>query len=378
MSLQAFDREAVSTVVHIPDYKLRQQLSLTQKEPLIVEAFAAFEEMFYLHLSWAQGSNYPKIYLSSAGTRCHKVVLDLNVQSPHFTYSTSDSAHTVPAQWAPCTWSTDAEPFDVHRSGHITLLQVDRPPTHHNDINVSVEQTVTFTLAGTAWELDDSPIALLQCRSYRTKMQESELRPTGITARMTENVAAMKNTPDAARDIEIELDDGISPPFEAHAFVLQAQSPVFRRMLAGPMVEATRRRIQMAGVTPSELEDFLSAMYCFCVPRDVQEDDNRLLELLSLADRYEVMALRDECAAILETRLSEDNMAALLKVADMHQATRLRTAALEFIAARIERIAAVMDTEDKDLRASVREHLTTTGASYRTHYGFKEDITLTV
>jgi len=300
------------------------------------------------------------------------------VQSPHFTYSTSDSAHTVPAQWAPCTWSTDAEPFDVHRSGHITLLQVDRPPTHHNDINVSVEQTVTFTLAGTAWELDDSPIALLQCRSYRTKMQESELRPTGITARMTENVAAMKNTPDAARDIEIELDDGISPPFEAHAFVLQAQSPVFRRMLAGPMVEATRRRIQMAGVTPSELEDFLSAMYCFCVPRDVQEDDNRLLELLSLADRYEVMALRDECAAILETRLSEDNMAALLKVADMHQATRLRTAALEFIAARIERIAAVMDTEDKDLRASVREHLTTTGASYRTHYGFKEDITLTV
>ena len=47
----------------------------------------------------------------------------------------------------------------------------------------------------------------------------------------------------------------------------------------------------------------------------------RLLGLMALADRYELIAVRDECAACLQLRLTEANMATLLKVADLHQAS---------------------------------------------------------
>merc|ERR1712061_376073 len=96
-------------------------------------------------------------------------------------------------------------------------------------------------------------------------------------------------------------------------------------------------------------------------------DESRLCSLLALADRYEVIALRDECARLLESRLTEGNMAAVLRVADMHQAANLRTAALDFIVCRIERIVAVMDTEDPALRKAVRGHAVAAEASYKMH-----------
>jgi len=150
-------------------------------------------------------------------------------------------------------------------------------------------------------------------------------------------------------------------------------------MLAAPMTEAADRTVKMAGVAPSELEDFLCALYGLGVPRDAREDEERLLGLLALADRYEVIALRDECAALLETQLTEGNMAALLRVADMHQAAGLRAAALDFIVARVERIAAAMDSEDAAVRRSIREHLSAAdGARPGAQEARQIEVTLTV
>merc|ERR1719336_3858157 len=46
-------------------------------------------------------------------------------------------------------------------------------------------------------------------------------------------------------------------PRAAHAFLLKAQSPVFRRMLAAPMTEAAEGVVRMTGVTERQLDDLL-------------------------------------------------------------------------------------------------------------------------
>lgn len=411
-SLQTFDRETINTVVHVPDYKIRHRLSQQQKEGLVVEAFVAFDEMFYLHLRWADGSNFPEVLLSSVGARYHKLILDLNVQSPHFTYSTGDLVVAAP-QWSPCTWSTPSRLVEVQRPSSLVPLQVDKSPTYHNDVNISLEQTVTFTLTGTIWELDDSPTCSLHCKSYRARTRESSLS-SAVTdktaAGMISNVAATRFAPDVATDLQIVLveecgttseqdserqrvtcdlvdSEAVSPVSSsdarrAHSFLLQAQSPVFRRMLAAPMLEASERTIKMSGVTSQQLDDLLQAVYRFGVPPEVQDSEDRLLGLLALADRYELLELRYECAALLEMRLSEANMATLLQVADLHQATELRTTALEFITARIERIASVMDTDNPNVRKNVREYLSTSESFYKAHTAAGElktqEVTLTV
>jgi len=433
-SLQAFDKETINTVIQIPDYWLRQRLALQHREAVVVEAFVAFDEMFYLQLRWGdhEGKTYPELWLSSVGAQHHKLMLDVSVQSPQFTHANGDWADTVVntganPQWSPCTWSTPTRPTEVQRPSSLISMRLDVLPTLHNELSISLDQTVMFTIIGNIWELDDAPVASLHCKSFRTRVRESssDSATPNMTARMIENVAETRGEGEIDTDIQLVPDEAeedandsgsISPAAQAaesiraaassasgadassssqegrarrrgagraaHAFVLQAQSPVFRRMLATGMTESTDRIVHMAGVSPQQLDDLLEALYGFGVPTQAREDDGRLLALLSAADRYEILALRDECAALLEPRVCEYNMQALLKAADMHHATALRDTVLGFIAGRLERVAAVMDCDDPAVRRSVREYLAAAESCSRKHLASADikpaEVTLTV
>lgn len=389
-SLQTFDRECLNNVIHIPDYSLRRQLALAHTEALIVEAFTAFDAFFHLQLRWTSGRSYPDLQLMSSTWHCQKVVLDISIQSPHFSHEGGFGI-----------WSSDAIAYEVNRAGLVVPLRVNQPPATQNDSHIGLEQMVTFTIVGTLWRLDDSAITALHCKSFREQSHDvASGKRAGATTLMVENHLSMLDADDGKTDVRIELEDDVissdektevatgepmaatfrdetvvaydrsggprllvsvaaTPPSTrmVHSFVLQAQSPVFRRMLAGPMTEATDGVIKISGMTAVELDDFLRALYGLAVPPDVFEDTDRLLGLLAIADRYGVVPLRDDCAAALESRLSEENMGTLLKIADMHQASGLRTAALHFIARRADWMVAVMDTDDASVRRSVREHL---------------------
>eukprot|EP00928_Gymnodinium_smaydae_P038166 TRINITY_DN26376_c0_g1_i1.p1 TRINITY_DN26376_c0_g1~~TRINITY_DN26376_c0_g1_i1.p1 ORF type:complete len:389 (-),score=80.17 TRINITY_DN26376_c0_g1_i1:64-1230(-) len=354
-SLQAFDKETVNTVVHIPDYKLRQQLAVHLGEEVVVEAFAAHEDLFFLHLSWKDDVDHPTLGLSAIGAGGQKIVLDITVQSPHFAYTFgTNSGGQQP--WMPTTWSTNVTPIEMQTTRGLVPLHVDRPPTYHNERGLTMAQTVTFTMTGTLWKLDNSLAVSLQCKSYRLKAEEMTLTRGGATGDMASNVCAMRSQV-SERDMKIVLDDEEESPRFAHAFVLQAQSPVLRRMLTAPMRETTERRILMCDVSARQLDDFLEAMYSMGVSAEVGADEDRLVELLEIADRYEVSPIRDECGALLEARLCEENLGRLLQVADRHHAEALRSAALEFAMSRLERIATVMDTDDRGVRASMRDYL---------------------
>jgi len=389
-SLQAFERESINTVVYIPDYKLRQQLSSRLQDPLIVEAFSAYEDMYYLHLSWDLGTDFPHLALSTLGSHYHTVVLELSVQSPHFAAAPAHAAGpgggVVPQealQWTPCTWSAPLAPFEVHHANRPITMTLDKPPTHHNERALSLAQAVTFTLTGTVWKLDSSLVSCLQCKSYRNWADDAALERTGTTARMSEAISSMRESTDTIKDVKLIVEDvpasssagdagakhgheeeaeasdsnGTAVYRTAHSFVLQAHSAVFARMLAGPMVEAKERAVRMVDVTVEQLDDFLAALYRLGVPNEARNDEGRLLAMLEIADRYEVAALRDECAALLVARINESNMAKLLLVADRHQTVNLKTAALDFITNRTERVAAGMDTNNPSIRSSIRDHL---------------------
>mmetsp|Transcript_93853 Transcript_93853/g.162466 ORF Transcript_93853/g.162466 Transcript_93853/m.162466 type:complete len:192 (-) Transcript_93853:2-577(-) len=178
-SLEAFDREHINSVIHIPDYKLRSKLCLEQKEAgaLVVEAFSAFDVTFYLHLGWAKGGScYPSMSLSLASSHCHKLAMDLHVTSPSFSYVAGDN----PSQTMSCNWTTSAHLLEVHKTTTIIPLNVDKPPTHHNDTHISLEQTVTLTFVGMLWKLEIQPTDSLWCASYRARKQDGIVDASGV------------------------------------------------------------------------------------------------------------------------------------------------------------------------------------------------------
>mmetsp|Transcript_38538 Transcript_38538/g.86665 ORF Transcript_38538/g.86665 Transcript_38538/m.86665 type:complete len:400 (+) Transcript_38538:2-1201(+) len=367
-SLPAFDREHVNIAIPIPDYKLRRKIALQQEEVLVVEAFTAFEENFYFQLKWRDSREYPDVALNAVGNGSTTLVLDVHAQSPHFTYIVDappqgNASSSTVRQCSPCTWSTLHTPVEVTRSVSAIHLRMDRTPVLNNDKDISLEQTVTFTLMGTLWRLEDCPTDSLQCKSYRGRTQE--VSKSDCTAALLKNISTMRSDTDTQPDLAIKLhsededfsDDSTPQVHHVHAFILQAHSPVIRRMLACPMTEAVQREIHMPDVSFQELQDFLDCLYHFSVPEDIANSDARLASVLALSDRYEVLALRDECAELMAKRLCEDNMGELLKIAEMHQALPLRSAALRFISCRAERIALVMDTDNTLIRKSVLEHL---------------------
>eukprot|EP00927_Polykrikos_kofoidii_P052741 TRINITY_DN46688_c0_g1_i1.p1 TRINITY_DN46688_c0_g1~~TRINITY_DN46688_c0_g1_i1.p1 ORF type:complete len:457 (-),score=90.73 TRINITY_DN46688_c0_g1_i1:157-1527(-) len=432
-SFQSFEREHINMVVQVPDYKLRKQLALEHGEDVVVEAFSAFDEVFHLHLRWNIPGNSPELWLSVSllGGSSFKFVLDLIAQSPQFTYVSLRD--TGPSQ-SQVSWSAASMGVEVRRSPAMIQLRLDNEPTNQNDSNMSLEQTVVFSITGMAWKLDETVLQSLHCKSYRSRVRDTtasqkdesrsvDVQPHQLERIMAGNLAAMLGAADTRPDIEIQLDNETPAPAEegrcedekktvslpsnedrsdaniavpqckedegaisktsalaeegrggapttivrVHSFVLQSHSAVFRRMLAGPMCEATCKTIKMADVTPTELDDFVRALYSLRVTDDVRDDEERLLGLLALADRYQVVALRDEASRLLEPRLSDVNMATFLKVADMHQAAGLRTAALLYITQRTSRIVAAMDSNDPTIRNTIREHvLTVTGANAAT------------
>ena len=95
----------------------------------------------------------------------------------------------------------------------------------------------------------------------------------------------------------------------AHRLLLAAVSPVFRKMLFGPIKE-TRDVIPMKDTTPEAFGKMISYIY---KPSEDQftlsECPQKLFELLALADRYELVSLENLAAEALKTLpLSDANL----------------------------------------------------------------------
>jgi len=124
----------------------------------------------------------------------------------------------------------------------------------------------------------------------------------------------------------------------AHKFLLSARSPVFATMFSSGMLETTGRTVHITDVDVEVMKKFLHFVYTTEFT-DVKQD---AAELLVVAEKYSVAALKHLCEDHLSEELSEENAAALLLLAHVHDAADLRRRAADFI---IRNRAAVMRSE---------------------------------
>ena len=130
-------------------------------------------------------------------------------------------------------------------------------------------------------------------------------------------------------DVTIKVADGAE--FRAHKFMLSARSKVFQAMLNDQqMIEAQTNTVSLLDVDPAVFEQVLKFMYT-----DECDLSGQFPEaLLPLGDRFDIPNLVQQCANVLSSTLSVENVCSRLMFADTHGAATaaLRETALCFAA----------------------------------------------
>jgi speckle-type POZ protein len=123
----------------------------------------------------------------------------------------------------------------------------------------------------------------------------------------------------------------------AHKFMLAARSPVFCAMFHGGMAESQGSEVRIEDFSASVVEAFVRFLYTDWCDYDVLQLCGK--DLLAIADKYQVPALLELCESELISSLRPEDAVSLLKLADSHNAARLRARALEYIVDNAERTA---------------------------------------
>ena len=114
--------------------------------------------------------------------------------------------------------------------------------------------------------------------------------------------------------------------FPAHKTILAARSPVFSAMFQHDMKEAALNRVDIVDIEP----DIFQALLRFIYTDQVDFTMENSTALLVASDRYHLDLLKSKCEAFLAQGLSIENCSVLLVLADVHDATNLKKAAVNF------------------------------------------------
>ncbi|XP_053435359.1 speckle-type POZ protein-like [Nycticebus coucang] len=115
--------------------------------------------------------------------------------------------------------------------------------------------------------------------------------------------------------------------FQAHKAILAARSPVFSAMFEHEMKENKKNRVEINDMEP----DVFKEMMCFIYTGKAPNLGKMAVDLLAAADKYALERLKVMCECALSNNLSVQNAAEILILADLHNADRLKTQAVNFI-----------------------------------------------
>eukprot|EP00088_Acartia_fossae_P041357 TRINITY_DN4326_c0_g1_i2.p1 TRINITY_DN4326_c0_g1~~TRINITY_DN4326_c0_g1_i2.p1 ORF type:complete len:896 (+),score=163.77 TRINITY_DN4326_c0_g1_i2:159-2846(+) len=129
--------------------------------------------------------------------------------------------------------------------------------------------------------------------------------------------------------------EAVTEHIAAHRVIVCARCAWFRRALTSGMKEDRERRIVLRDCSPEVFKIFLQFIYSGLYKLDLNTLPVQILvDLLLVADRYEVPVLVDACEDALCASLQEDNAIPLLVLAEQFNTYRLRREGFKFIAAR--------------------------------------------
>jgi len=114
---------------------------------------------------------------------------------------------------------------------------------------------------------------------------------------------------------------------KCHKMILTLRSPVFKTMFESNMKEKYTDRVEIKNMKTDVLEDLLQYIYT----GDAPNVSKHAKELFAAAEQYQLENLRELCEASLCSNISKDDCIELLILADLHQASALKNAALKFL-----------------------------------------------
>ncbi|XP_032222942.1 speckle-type POZ protein [Nematostella vectensis] len=115
--------------------------------------------------------------------------------------------------------------------------------------------------------------------------------------------------------------------FKAHKAILAARSPVFSAMFEHEMEESRKGRVEILDIDPDVFQEMLKFVYTGNTPQIQGMAD----DLLAAADKYDLERLKVMCEDVLCSNLTVENVCDVLILADMHNATQLKSQALDFV-----------------------------------------------
>ncbi|CAL5011266.1 unnamed protein product [Urochloa decumbens] len=123
--------------------------------------------------------------------------------------------------------------------------------------------------------------------------------------------------------------------FPAHRIVLAARSPVFDKLLYGPVGEENRDTIKIEDMQPAVFKALLHFIYKDSLPTmealDADDNSKIAMHLLVAADRYAVERLKLVCESILCKSLDVKNVATILSLADQLNCSKLKDVCIEYV-----------------------------------------------
>ncbi|CAG8517404.1 8590_t:CDS:2 [Paraglomus occultum] len=117
--------------------------------------------------------------------------------------------------------------------------------------------------------------------------------------------------------------------FYAHKGILACSSPVFTAMLTNGMKETYEREIRLCQINHDAFASLLRFIYTFEINIQSMADAE---QLLALAERFEVVPVRDECLRYLRLELNLDNVWGVWELAEKYSCSKTSTACRDFVA----------------------------------------------
>lgn len=128
--------------------------------------------------------------------------------------------------------------------------------------------------------------------------------------------------------------------FRAHRDILRARSRVFESILSHDMMEKNNGILEVPDCDSQAMEIFLSYVYCGNVE---SLNESNMFGLHYIADKYEMVALKEECSEFIKKSLSLTNVCEIILLAMNHSDSNLLEYAKDYYGSNM---ADIMCTEN--------------------------------
>ncbi|KAK0071966.1 hypothetical protein PV326_000621, partial [Microctonus aethiopoides] len=142
-------------------------------------------------------------------------------------------------------------------------------------------------------------------------------------------------------DMTIVIDEKEIP---VHRIILAVSSPVFLAMFKTDMAESVNKRIVITAIEVDIMKKVIEFMYTNVL--DPIPEFNDLLSILEVADRYQIMTLKELCEEKLSENMTIDNVLKILERASLYGVPQLMETLITFMVEEKLRIVAMEEFAD--------------------------------